>query len=284
MFGRRSFLIACGFWTCSLFQRLQAKAGPLRTRRRCCRPKPADGLPPSTSTPERPAAPHPATGPKQGEAFFIQPSYERWRTLKVGMNENEVLELLGPPLERETEASVIKGLIADGMTKAEATEFFHSPDTNYMLTWLYGRIRFDAPMVPGEFTFYLYFLDGKLDSFGDPFGGRLSPDGIPTMPMLAVPVDKTTFEHFPRFVDLRWTPSSGEYPVSYEIEWATGRHEDDDAGGSRVTYFGETTLHSQIPYAILEFGGANPGRWRVRAKNRLGTSDWSPYRHFEFEI
>lgn len=284
MSGRRSFLAACGLGTFTLLQALQAKAGPLRAQRRRCEPEPAAIEPPAPSAPETAAKPQRPASPTQRTALFLQPDYDRWRMLKAGMTEKEVLELLGPPLERETEASVIERLVAGGMKKAKATEFFHSPGANYMLKWLYGRIRFNAPTMPGELTFYLYFLDGKLDSFGDPFGGRLSPDGAPTTPVLTVPVDETTFEHFPRYVDLRWTPSSGEYPISYEIEWAAGKQKDDGAGGKRVAYFREKTLRSQIPYAILEFGGANPGRWRVRAKNRLGTSDWSPYRHFQFEI
>jgi hypothetical protein len=30
--------------------------------------------------------------------------------------------------------------------------------------------------------------------------------------------------------------------------------------------------------------GKNHGRWRVRARNRLGESNWSEYRHLTFEI
>jgi hypothetical protein len=43
-------------------------------------------------------------------------------------------------------------------------------------------------------------------------------------------------------------------------------------------------MTSDAPYDAYAFGGRQPGRWRVRARNSVGESQWSEYRHFEFTV
>jgi hypothetical protein len=184
----------------------------------------------------------------------VQPDYSKWESLKVGMTETDVEKLLGDPIEKNS-----SGLI-------------------------YGRLEFDSPSVPQSFEFSIRIRDGKVLHWGHPFGGKLSPDGKPTKPMLIYPRDRSKFDHYPRFVDLRWSPSSGKYPIEYAIEIQSGQYE--LRGGEEkpvLVYHDADDLVSELPYAAFSFVGKNPGRWRVKAKNELGESEWSEWRLFVFE-
>lgn len=205
--------------------------------------------------------------------------------LEVGMTESEVLELLGPPIKRVTKESVIASMGVD-LSEGFVPEFLRSPDITLVFPWTYGRIKFDSPVMPGEYDFQVGFVKGKVDSIDDPFDGQLSPDGVPTTPVPIVPQDKTVFAHYPRFVDLRWTLSSGEYPMTYDVAIESAV---DDIDVSHVElrpfkFDADESLHTPIPYTTINYYGASTGRWRVRAKNRLGASAWSPYRYFQFTV
>jgi hypothetical protein len=233
----------------------KAIGGPFR-RRRCVPSKVVRDVPKAT----------PAVA-KTGDSF-IQPDYDKWGQVKVGMTEAEVLDLMGKPIERETEESVIAEFReGGGMTKAEATQYLRSLIA-YRFQWLYGRIKYDSPAFPRTYDFTLYFNQGRLAEKDDPFGGQLSPDGKPTTPFLILPVNGASFNHYPRFLDLRWYPSPGEYPMEYDLD---------------VDLI-DGPLHCRLPHAVLSFRGKGPGRWRVKARNRLGESDWSKYRTFEFTV
>lgn len=203
--------------------------------------------------------------------------------LKVGMSEDVAFALLGPPIERDTEESVIAMFVADGLTKAQATDQFRSMADTYVLFWTYGRLKFNSPAMPAEYEFSLAFRQGRIDSIEDPFDGKLSLDGKPTLPLPMLPGNGAILNHFPRFLDLRWKPSSGDYPMAYEVEVDFAQYDVDESGDTQLTYHNFETRLSNVPCVTATFAGANPGRWRVRAKNRLGQSDWSRYRHFEFK-
>lgn len=135
----------------------------------------------------------------------VQPDHGKWARVNEGMPEAEARKLLGEPL------------FADRHETA-------TPDAPKVFL-RYGRIRFASPALPDTFDFDLPIREGKVYSKHDPFGGELSKDGRPTAPLQITPYDRTTFDHYPRFVDLRWRPSSGEYPIAYVVEVEFAQHE-----------------------------------------------------------
>lgn len=181
----------------------------------------------------------------------IQPDYGAWGRVKEGMIEDEVLGILGKPL---------RGL---GNTRHGEEELY---------SWSYGSILGGSIVFPEPIGFDVLFKQGKVDAVVDPFDGVLSKDGVPTVPRPIIPHAHQAFDHFPRFVDFRWYPSSGKYPMRYEIQIDT-KHPDE--------WYVER-FAVEIPFHVDSFGGANKGRWRVRAVNGVGKSDWSEFRQFEF--
>lgn len=197
--------------------------------------------------------------PSPVRAQHVQPDYGKWKLVKVGMSESVVIDLLGKPIEEIDRPS-------DSPTYS--TKFSR-----------FGRISFNSPSMPVPFDFEIQFKGGKVVAIYDPFRGKFSDDGKPTTPTLIYPSDRTKFDHYPRFVDLRWNPSSGKYPIEYQIEVDSGQF----AGGAILSYHEFERLRSEMPYSVFAFVGQNPGRWRVKAKNELGESDWSEWRTFRFE-
>jgi hypothetical protein len=209
---------------------------------------------------------------------FIQPDYAKWKEIKVGMGKDEALKHLGKPLKEERN------------------------DDGSML--LYGRLRYSSSAFPEPFVFYIGIEQNKVCSKSDPFDGHLSADGRPTVPRLTVPNDRSSFDHYPRFLDLRWNPSSGVYPMQYTVEWAPGQLEGRGGGWfwgemkmrpvspdkkpnsekQKLVFPGEKLLHTGVPYCVITFAGMSPGRWRVKARNAKGESEWSAYRYFDFKV
>ena len=74
---------------------------------------------------------------------------------------------------------------------------------------------------------------------------------------------------------MRWFASSGDYPIRYEVDV-------DTLYGSGKWSEGSYLNRVQHPYASHVHAGSNKGRWRVRAINEKGTSEWSNYRYFTF--
>src|SRR5207247_1499883 len=79
----------------------------------------------------------------------------------------------------------------------------------------FGRIRFKASTVPDAYEYYLIYNGDKVIQKGDPHNGELSTDGKPTKPKPIAPANKTAFDYYPRFIDFRWMPVSGKYPIQY---------------------------------------------------------------------
>lgn len=262
--GRRTFLTTCGALAAGLISPRRGNACDDQGSQR----------------PDSPdvAGAEPRKAERTGDRF-IQPEYDRWRRVKPGMTEDEVIALLGEPLERnEPYAMGVDDPAQEQTPAARSVTKQYSPCN-------YGVIRYDSPSMPGAFEFMIGFVDGRVHDKRDPFNGRFSADGKPTTPELSLPANATRFDHYPRFLDLRWLPSSGVYPVEYEIEIAMGYESVNGVTGDveQFSYDSWGTLRSPIPYVAEEFiGGGQPGRWRVRAKNRLGVSDWSDYWYFVF--
>src|SRR5437016_1236762 len=127
----------------------------------------------------------------------VQPDYKQWERIKPGMTEVEVEKILGRPLERD------------------------DPNDGTVYFAQYGIIECDPARFPTPYTFSVeyYSKDRCVCEKHDPFDGRFSPDGRPTVPILINPVDGQEFDHYPRNLDFRWSPSSGVYPVTYEIQF-----------------------------------------------------------------
>jgi hypothetical protein len=188
------------------------------------------------------------------EPEFVQPDYESWAAVQIGMRREEVVALLGPPLEDPYRA-----------------------DANCA----YGHLQ--MPMVPHRRTYvFLIGYDENEQVFSkiDPFMGKLSLDGTPSKPEIITPVSGTAFSHYPRVLDCRWYPSSGEYPITYTIEESCSSPLEPELFYNTVEHPAEIPA----PFYMFAFGGSQPGRIRVKARNRLGESAWSDYCYFDFTV
>ena len=144
-----------------------------------------------------------------------------------------------------------------------------------MTAWYYGWLLFSDTSVPHEFVFAIEFQNGEVVQISSPFDGPLSTDGKPTTPSPFAPAFRAKIGYFPRIVDFRWTPSSGQYPMEYQIEI------DHQLDPSRYISMCRKTLSTV--HLAYSYGSMGTGRWRVRAKNKIGESDWTDYRYFECE-
>lgn len=195
----------------------------------------------------------------------VAPDYRKWGEVRAGMTEAEVVRVLGSP--------IVVDFVPDD----------YGWDPACVKTIAYGHIRFGGALVPGEYRYYIDFQMDKVIRKVDPFGGRLSPDGRPTTPVMISPPPATEFEHYPRYLDLRWHPSSGAYPITYTVQIASGRRADERLGApSERQWCDAYELLVDYPYAAVKLANRGRGRWRVRAANRLGTSEWSAWSPFEF--
>ncbi len=188
---------------------------------------------------------------QRAQPTVVLPS-DTWEFVTNGISRSAALSLLGAP-----QSSNVTSSLAAGHARL-----------------IYGWLRFDCDALPVEYTFSLYFVGERLLSKLDPFEGRWSRDGKPTTPVPLLPTSNAVFSHFPRFVDLRWTPSAGKYPLDYvvQVDYSV------EAGE-----WAPTEEQATAPYYCLAFRGMNRGRWRVRAKNSLGESAWSDFRYFQFD-
>jgi len=191
----------------------------------------------------------------------VQPDYGKWQAVTVGMSRAEVVAILGEPLRDEYRPG-------------------NSPYLNY------GYIQLPSCPHPRTYSF-LIGLDGngKVVTKIDPFNGDFSMDGTPSRPELIIPADGQVFSHYPRVLDVRWYPVSGVYPVRYEVEIGWFSFPMRDGAPPNAAFYDEIAeTDCPAPYLVIAFGGASPGRVRVRAENERGVSEWSAYRQFRFNV
>lgn len=187
-----------------------------------------------------------------------QPDRTAWAKLQIGQTSDAVLALLGEPLLRSAPSPQPQ-----------------TPGVTHTSWWQYGRLQFPGESMPVGYQFLVFLTNGTVSAIQDPFGGASSVDGAPTVPKQVVPVDAAVFDHYPRFVDARWMPSAGDYPMRYEVEI-------ESQNGGTGTWHPLASIPADQPYAAFSHVGANAGRWRVRAVNAVGTSGWSDWRSFSF--
>lgn len=193
---------------------------------------------------------------------FAQPDYAAWRKIKEGMTDLEVITLLGKPLNKID------------------PKWRNDPQLNY--AYSFGFVVPTSLAFPQPLSFDIRFQRGLVTFIEDPFDGEFSADGKPTRPRLLGPVETATYNHYPRLIDFRWYPSSGQYPMHYEIEVRSlGNREMFDNAADPRDDPGEI-FTSDIPYFAHNASGMGRHRWRVRAINELGTSHWSEWRDFIF--
>jgi hypothetical protein len=195
----------------------------------------------------------------------VQPDYAKWIKIKNGMTDVEVKALLGEPLEDSGKSDRVSGNLKS------------------VRRLRYGRLRFDSPSLPEPFDFIVALLDDKVIGVRDPFGGAVPTNGRPQTPILVLPDDKAVFKYYPAVVDFRWYPTPGLYPVEYVVDieyavWIT--HPLAEAPGkgfekAKPRIVSVPYLATLAPYA--------ESRWRIKARNAVGESEWSDWRSFRYE-
>ena len=176
----------------------------------------------------------------------VQPDEKKWAQLRTGMSEREVVKLIGEPMQTK------QGNIGERV---------------YLLQW--GHVKYHSPCMPGGFAYDVLFANGQVERFVDPFGRSPSSDGIPTTPQPEFPRDGKAVRDIGRFVDYRWTPSSGKYPINYDIEVQL----DGGSEPNKPTWCAPSLFSVDLPY-VADTRPYQTFRWRVRAKNPLGASEW----------
>ena len=101
------------------------------------------------------------------------------------------------------------------------------------------------------------------------------------------PENGSIFDYYPRNLTLDWESSSGAGIITYVLEYgftSCFSHEnlyDMGEWGVDCTYFYPLKYLSETSYSFF-FVGAQPGRWRVKAKSEYGESEWSEWFYFRF--
>lgn len=177
--------------------------------------------------------------------------FDKWRQLRPGLTRADVVRIMGEPELRERRLE---------------------------RAWDYGVIVPEGPAFPKGLAFRVWFDQQNVVShLESPFGQQAPRRGIPDVPHIFLPQPNVRFAHYPRLLDIRWSPVIGTYPMSYEVSAESGI-----VGDGGTTWFVSQTLKTSVPYASLQFGGAQPGRVRVRAINAAGTGPWSVFTVFAF--
>ena len=104
-----------------------------------------------------------------------------------------------------------------------------------------------------------------------------SPAAALGAPKLLSPADGAVFEHYPRDTTLVWAAVPGAAAYTVEVDFK------DPRGWASENNTALLTLEAAEPVANFQFVGAQPGRWRVRAKDANGaagaTSEWREFRY-----
>jgi hypothetical protein len=195
--------------------------------------------------------------------------------VSIGDSRPKVAKLLGEPSfkpelrERETDY-----YLADfgyrGLNSTEVEAMLHAVRTGFIDTRNLAIFGINLPI------FRIDYRGGKVFRKIDPLGGGEFSEqesvvfiskGIPTATEIVN--DITEIRVFPRYLDIRWLPSSGAYPMRYEIEISVFSIKDRDRMIRKYVLETNNTWVGEI------LPGRNLYLNRVRAMNHLGVSAWS---------
>jgi hypothetical protein len=213
----------------------------------------------------------PSSGPAGSASSSKWPPPDDWIKIKPGMSEDDLMSLLGPPLIRETP-------VPD-----------QGDDVVRLYRWYYGALPIASSLVPCQYRFTVFLHDRRVVETEQPFEMTdltVLKYPAPSNVSLITPEEGQKFEHFPRVADFRWQPAVGEYPMSYWIEISVEQPPLVDDSGQDVStkprYFCLGSTRTEVPYFCTELPGSQGYKWRVRAANRHGKSDWTAPATFSF--
>jgi hypothetical protein len=141
------------------------------------------------------------------------------------------------------------------------------------------RLEFEFPGdQPGRWRVSAISSTGEA-SPSEPSGWRTflyGPVALLSTPITGDPADGEVFSHFPRTTTLSWKPVDGStsYHVDVEYGWSAG---------AQMTWEPLLTVDLAVPSLTFDFVGAQPGRWRVSARDETGAhrdsppSDWQGF-------
>lgn len=99
-----------------------------------------------------------------------------------------------------------------------------------------------------------------------------------------IKINSFAFDHFRRFTTLVWHPVAGAATYEVQIDFGNGCTDGTALCDLWTPHFGSGTVTPNIGFAF-EFVGAQPGRWRVVARDASGTVlSTSAYVYFRYAI
>lgn len=201
--------------------------------------------------------------------------FDSWNQLSIGDDIDYVSKLLGKPSFRPFgfEDDTFYYVSRVGYRRLSMSEFLVLQKSVNA-----GVLAMDdASMIGINFPiFRVDFEDHKITRMIDAFGGGKDQggdmatcitNGVPSVPELINVLGETAA--FPRYMDIRWMPSVGRYPVKYEVEISVYGYEENS---SFIRKYTRVTDHSSLTQILP---GRNRYEVRVRATNEEGTSPWS---------
>jgi len=141
--------------------------------------------------------------------------------------------------------------------------------------------------IPGTWRADYYYNDGTTTFSGSEYFTIQSGTYVypPTVPTPISPANRSIFTHYPRTTKLNWNPSDGTQPITYSVEvqytWCGDFNEFGSWTEGRYNLAATSGEINNTEYTF-NFVGAQPGRWRVKAKNSYGESGWSEWWYFRF--
>lgn len=223
--------------------------------------------------------------------IYTEKDFNAWRALKIGDELSDVEAVLRPMFSKFSSKLGVKTLYYGsdgGFRKMEPSEYFYFNKEIFNKKFKEdGILSEDLPL------FTLIFENSRLTKKMDPWGGISSliqytengekkfkeltsvnfiGEGIPSKPKIILPDSNDILDGKPYYLDIRWIPSQGTYPIKYEVQIAK-------------LIKGNWSVRNRSTYdTMMSFigGGKNKRRLRVRAVNSKGASEWSKYRYFEF--
>ncbi len=201
------------------------------------------------------------------EPFVYSADPAKWTQLKKGMTREEVAALLGEPFQRDVSPE----------------PRFVPPNTVFMNeSWDYGGVFYPGLEHRSTARFSVAFSQGKLASIDAP-SCAMAPDGAPDAPEIMYPKSSNDMRYLPHIVDLRWALPAGRHPMRFEVEVDLLIVDPKIRPLAPHEIYPLSREIVGVPHFAVNVGGCRHARWRVRAINDLGESNWSEYGYFGFK-